>query len=158
VIAGTYGGGIYATSDRGEHWAAINDGLSSREIRTLTVHGGNIYAGTWGMGVSWRPVSEVTAVPNREREPLPSDIALRQNYPNPFNPSTTLRYALPRPTVVQISVYDILGREVATLVQGQRPAGSHTVAFDASLLPGGVYFARLIAGGAIHTLKMLLLR
>jgi photosystem II stability/assembly factor-like uncharacterized protein len=158
VIAGTYGDGIYATSDRGENWAAINEGLLSRDIRTMTVHGGNIYAGTWGMGVWWRPLGEITAVSAGDHDPLPSQIALEQNYPNPFNPSTTLRYALPRPAVVQLTAYDILGREVATLVNEQRPAGVHDVNFDASLLPGGVYFARLIGEGAVHTKKMLLLR
>ena len=76
----------------------------------------------------------------------------------PARPYERMRYGLPRPALVQLTVYDIPGREVATLVNEQRPAGVHSLNFDASLLPGGLYFARLIGGGAVHIRKMLLLR
>lgn len=158
VFAATDGGGVSMTSDRGEHWAAINDELFAQDIITLTIHSGNIYAGTEGMGIWWRPLSEVTAIAGGDHIPLPSHVALEQNFPNPFNPNTTIRYALPRATNVQISVYDILGREVVVLVREQKPAGEHEVTFDASSFHSGVYFCRLTAHGAIRAVRMLLLK
>ncbi|HEX7070513.1 MAG TPA: T9SS type A sorting domain-containing protein, partial [Rhodothermales bacterium] len=78
-----------------------------------------------------------------ERDELPEGYALDQNYPNPFNPQTTIRYEMGAAGRVTLAVYDLLGRRVATLVDGSRPAGVHQVTFDGSLLPSGVYFYRL---------------
>ena len=77
---------------------------------------------------------------------VPARFALEQNYPNPFNPVTTIAYALPAPSEVSLTVYDALGRKVATLVEASQAAGRHTVHFDAGSLPGGVYVYRLQAG------------
>jgi hypothetical protein len=94
---------------------------------------------------------------------LPTNFALRQNYPNPFNPTTGIRYEVPGtrdqgPGVsdVNLVVYDILGREVATLVNERIPAGSYTVQFDASGLASGVYIYRLSSGSVSLVRKMLL--
>ncbi|MGB2960605.1 MAG: M14 family zinc carboxypeptidase [Bacteroidota bacterium] len=90
---------------------------------------------------------------------LPPDIfSLRQNYPNPFNPATTIRYSLPRRGHVMLKVFDLLGREVETLVDEVRSAGAHSVRFDAGGLAAGVYLYRLTAGGGSQTRKLLLLR
>ncbi|MEW6511570.1 MAG: FlgD immunoglobulin-like domain containing protein [Bacteroidota bacterium] len=94
---------------------------------------------------------------------IPTHYALSQNYPNPFNPSTVIRYALPEPGPVTLTVYDIAGREVAQLVNGTQPAGVYEVRFDAAAvrrggLASGVYFYRVQAGGFSETRKMLLLR
>jgi hypothetical protein len=89
---------------------------------------------------------------------LPSAYALGQNYPNPFNPGTTIRFDLPEAAVVNLVVYDILGRTVALLVDGTMEAGSHDVRFDAPALPGGVYFYRLRAGTFSETRKFTLLK
>jgi hypothetical protein len=83
---------------------------------------------------------------------------LEQNYPNPFNPSTTIKYALPRASQVNLSVYDILGREVSVLVNDRRDAGVYEVKFDGSNLASGVYFYRLQAGTYVETKKLLLVR
>jgi hypothetical protein len=83
---------------------------------------------------------------------------LRQNYPNPFNPSTTIRYGLPHRSTVQLTVFNTLGQQVATLVQGEQEAGYHEVRFDASGLSSGVYFYRLSAGTYVETRKLLLLK
>ncbi len=87
-----------------------------------------------------------------------SDFRLLQNYPNPFNPSTAIRFTLPKRESVSLKVYDVLGRKVATLLNGQLPAGDHRVKFDGQNLPSGVYFYRLRAGNFVKTRKMLLLR
>jgi endoglucanase len=74
---------------------------------------------------------------------LPTKYELLRNYPNPFNPTTTISYALPRQSLVQLKIFDMLGREVATLVDQVKKAGEHRTEFNASALPSGVYFARL---------------
>jgi hypothetical protein len=81
-----------------------------------------------------------------EESRLPAEFALKQNYPNPFNPSTTIAYALPRPVHVNLSVYDILGRQVSLLVDEEKDAGVYAVKFDARGLASGVYIYRLHAG------------
>jgi len=88
----------------------------------------------------------------------PTIFTLEQNYPNPFNPSTVISYQLPVGGNAIIKVYDILGNEVATLVNEQKPAGSYNVTFDASTLPSGIYMYKLQAGSFIETKKMLFLK
>jgi len=92
------------------------------------------------------------------RERVPVSYMLTQNYPNPFNPSTTIKFELPRSSVVRLSVYDILGREVSVLVNEKRDAGYHEGMFDGSGLSSGVYFCRMAAGSFVQTRKLILLR
>jgi hypothetical protein len=89
---------------------------------------------------------------------LPKEFALGQNYPNPFNPSTKIGYDLPAPGAVTIKVYNILGNEVTTLVQGVQEAGHHEVVLDASLLPSGVYIYKMQAERFSSIKKMMLMR
>ncbi|MCB2211046.1 T9SS type A sorting domain-containing protein [bacterium] len=88
----------------------------------------------------------------------PHEIELKQNYPNPFNPSTKIAFSLDRPANVTLAVYDVLGREVATLINRGMSAGTHNVLFLAEDLPSGVYFYKLQAGEAEKTRKMVLLK
>ena len=87
---------------------------------------------------------------------IPTEFGLSQNYPNPFNPMTAISYQLSAVSFVNLTVSDILGREVATLVKEQRQPGTYTVRWDALGLPSGVYFCRLQAGGYVETKKMIL--
>ena len=89
---------------------------------------------------------------------VPEEYALLGNYPNPFNPSTIIRYELPKQSYVNLRLYDVLGREVAVLVNEQKPAGRYEIKFDAKNLPSGIYLFRIEAGDFVKTRKMLLLK
>ncbi|MBV6477991.1 MAG: hypothetical protein HGGPFJEG_00737 [Ignavibacteria bacterium] len=89
---------------------------------------------------------------------IPSDFNLSQNYPNPFNPSTTINFAIPSTGLVTLKVYDVVGKEVASLVNEVKNAGNHSVKFNASGLSSGVYFYRLQTGDFVDTKKMFLLK
>ena len=93
-----------------------------------------------------------------EDEIVVNDFTLEQNYPNPFNPSTSIKYTLAEQSPVSLKVYDVLGNEVATLINKEIQAGSHEVEFDASNLPSGIYFYTLNAGEFAQTRKMILLK
>ena len=99
----------------------------------------------------------VTAL-DGETDQLPDKFALEQNYPNPFNPSTTIKYSIPNQTNVTIKVFDVLGCEVTTLVNEEKPAGTYEVTYDASGFSSGVYFYKLKAGNYVETKEMILLR
>ncbi|MCW8811723.1 MAG: T9SS type A sorting domain-containing protein [Ignavibacteriaceae bacterium] len=88
----------------------------------------------------------------------PSDFSLLQNYPNPFNPTTSLQYAIGSRQFVTLKVYDLLGREIATLVNEEKPAGEYEVEFNATNLPSGIYFYQLNAGEFTEVKKMILLK
>ncbi len=89
---------------------------------------------------------------------IPEKFVLSQNYPNPFNPSTQINYSIPVTSNVVLKIYNILGKEVATLVNGQKVAGNYTVTFDASKLASGVYFYKLQNGSFGETKKMILVK
>lgn len=89
---------------------------------------------------------------------VPTRFALNQNYPNPFNPSTTVQYALPTAADVSLKIYDVLGREVQTLVSERKAAGNYSVRFNAASLSSGVYFYKLQAGNFVETKKMLFVK
>jgi hypothetical protein len=99
----------------------------------------------------YSPVIEVEAG-------MPRTFELGQNYPNPFNPTTLISYQLPVASEVSLKVYDVLGREVMTLVNGKQDAGSYNLNFNASNLSSGVYFYRLQAGSFVQTKKMMLVK
>src|SRR6267143_5861810 len=89
---------------------------------------------------------------------VPDKYSLEQNFPNPFNPVTTIRYNLPEPGSVRLTVHNILGQEVASLIGGDQPAGTYSVSFDASRLSSGVYYYKLVAGKFTDNKRMLLLK
>ncbi len=102
------------------------------------------------------PAAKLVASFDDFDDELPETISLLQNYPNPFNPSTNIDFELNEDTQVRISVYNLLGQEVATLIDGFKSAGRHSVRFDASNLSTGIYIYRMEAAGNVFTKKMLL--
>ncbi len=100
--------------------------------------------------------ARVTGVQEINRRP--SSYLLYQNYPNPFNPSTRIQYSVSGSQIVLLKVYDVLGREVATLVNERQSPGMYEVQFDGSKLPSGIYFYRLQAGSFVETKKLVLLK
>ena len=93
-----------------------------------------------------------------EQVMLPDEFKVYQNFPNPFNPETKIRYTLPKTTLVRIRIYDVLGREIETLLNEEKPEDVCEQTWNASNLPSGVYFYELRAGDFIQTKKMVLLR
>jgi formylglycine-generating enzyme required for sulfatase activity len=99
-----------------------------------------------------------TATGLHEKQNVPDRFELFQNYPNPFNPTTAIGYQLSAISLVRLKIYDALGREVATLVDAEKPAGSHTVFWNAQNFPSGVYLCRIVAGDHMESNKMLLMK
>ena len=89
---------------------------------------------------------------------IPDKFRLSQNYPNPFNPVTVIRYSIPKAEEVSLVVYNLIGEEVAHLIDERKPAGNYTVEWNASSLSSGIYFYRLQAGDFVQTRKMVLLK
>ncbi len=109
----------------------------------------------------WSPVWQFTTEPVSSVETgseIPSDFRLGQNYPNPFNPTTNISFDLPKAEYVILKVYSLLGKEIATLVSGNFPAGRHIATFDASGQASGVYLYKLQSSSFVQTKKMLLVR
>ncbi|MEJ2196544.1 MAG: T9SS type A sorting domain-containing protein, partial [Ignavibacteriaceae bacterium] len=103
-------------------------------------------------------VDSVTEVEENPDKATPSKFELSQNYPNPFNPGTKIKYSIPTEGYVSLKVYDVLGDEIASLVNEEKPAGDYDVEFNAIELPSGIYFYQLRVKGFIATRKMLLLK
>jgi hypothetical protein len=93
-----------------------------------------------------------------DEEMSPDNFYLHQNYPNPFNPVTNIKYQIPELSFVMLKVYDVSGKEIATLVNEKKPAGSYTLEFDATRLPSGVYFYKIQAGNYTETKKMVMMK
>jgi uncharacterized membrane protein len=141
---------------------------------TVKVNGGNSYTlfigRSYQTGINTYPpdngvattffVSPYTFTTTGVNEPgqQPESFKLEQNYPNPFNPTTTIRYSVATGGAVSLKVYNTLGQEVATLVNGNVAPGDHTATFDATRLSSGVYMYKLTSGNSVETRKMLLLK
>jgi hypothetical protein len=103
-------------------------------------------------------VSIVTGIENSSAPHIPQSFQLQQNYPNPFNPVTKIKYSVPYSTLISLKVYNLLGQEVAILVEGKKQVGTYTVFFDGSGLSSGVYYYRLETNEFTNTKKLLLLK
>jgi photosystem II stability/assembly factor-like uncharacterized protein len=158
LFAGTYNGGVFLTTNNGISWRTVNDGMqdTSGYVFAFASNGTYLFAAT---GHVWRrPLSEMVTGIEKEVNHVPSQYVLQQNYPNPFNPATTIFFSLPSKSSVSLKVFDIIGREVATLVSEEMSAGNHTRQWNAVNMPSGIYFYRLQAGSFTDSKKLVLLR
>jgi hypothetical protein len=110
---------------------------------------GTLFSVVWSNGVT-------TSISDEQSNP--TEFLLLQNYPNPFNPSTRIKYSIPQSSNVVIKVFNILGSEIETLVNEEKPVGTYELKWNAANLPSGVYFYRLQAGDFVQTRKMILLK
>jgi hypothetical protein len=177
---------LYVSTDKMQTWKNITDGipLTDYVLNKILIKGDYVYLGFNFLSVSkpgyqiWRrKLSDFGILTGiAKQKEIPSSFMLHQNYPNPFNPSTTISFSIPQAMVrqahhdntdvipslsrdevhVTLKVYDVLGREVATLVNDNLSAGSYSYNFDASKLTSGVYLYKLQAGNFSETKKMIL--
>ena len=134
-----------------------NEGTASRENMARWWGNDNI---AWSTPSLWGTAILAAAVPSVvSPEPkVAGDFRLSQNYPNPFNPTTTINFTIDERSTVKLTVYNILGNEIATLINEVKTPGSYTASFDGSNLTSGVYFYKLEAGADVFTKKMMLLK
>ncbi|MBC8042887.1 MAG: leucine-rich repeat domain-containing protein [Rhizobacter sp.] len=157
------GGTILKTTTGGAGWELQSSGTSDTlNAIAILPSGSGVAVGSNGTSVITNNGGGNTILATgNDAAPVsgkPSEFGLKQNYPNPFNPSTTISYFIPQPSSVRLMIYDVLGREVATLVNERQTAGNHSVSFNASELSSGIYFYRLAAGSNVQTKKMLFVK
>ena len=161
VLAGTLWGGVFSSTNNGDDWTPINSGLTETRVWALAFDSsGFAYAGTQGGGGVYRSLqSTIVSVGNTDLN-VPNAIVLQQNHPNPFNPITIIGYTIPSGDYSHISllIFDVLGREVARLVDQVQEPGHKLVEWNASNTPSGVYFYRLTVGAFTETKKLVLIR
>ena len=146
---------IFMSSDQGQNWESIGDGLEGAHIYDIDINSNYLYAGT-SRGVWKRPLSEIMLISSADSKP--THYTLMQNYPNPFNPTTTIRYSIPLQSLVTIKIFDILGRELETLINEEKQAGTYEITWNATNRPSGIYFYKIKAGNYTEAKKMVLLK
>ncbi|MCH8033555.1 MAG: T9SS type A sorting domain-containing protein [Bacteroidetes bacterium] len=168
---GSFGGGFYLSSDDGASWNQNNSGLPSNPLSSafsgsVKESGGStadvqFYIGFFENMNGGARIFKITYIVTDIElvsSLVPDDYELQQNYPNPFNPSTSIEYSIPSGSFVELKVYDVLGNEVASLVNEQQQAGVYRADFTAVNLSSGMYFARITANEFTQVVKMILLK
>ncbi|MBN1562042.1 T9SS type A sorting domain-containing protein [candidate division KSB1 bacterium] len=158
LYAGTVLNGVYHSTDGGASWTALNSGLSNRMMQVMVLtDDGHLLAG----GTNSTLFKSNTIVTGITRPVQLDGFLLCQNYPNPFNPATIITYSLPKDAFVTLHVYNVIGEEIATLVNERQPAGRHEVKWLASRHNGpgsGVYYYQITADNYAGAGKMVLMR
>jgi hypothetical protein len=159
----TGGPGNYISKWDGVQWSDVNGGTDG-PVNFFLVQDSKLYVGGIFSSAGDKAAKNIavwsdgTSTVNENKVSSINEFKLYQNYPNPFNPSTSIKYTVPFTQFVTLKIYDVIGNEIATLVNGEKPAGNYEVKFDASHLISGVYFYKLQAGYYLSTKKMILLR
>ncbi len=150
-------GNIFGTTNGGGSWTSQvnNAGTDIHAVQFVDANTGWAVAGSTILHTT---SGGVTSVGTSRFGEQPQSFKLMQNYPNPFNPTTTIRFSLPTSSYVTLKVYNILGQEIATLVNGERTPGEYTIEWQSSAFPSGVYFYRLSAGNFSSVKKMVLMK
>lgn len=156
--------GFAYSTDGGESFTDYNEGITKIDrVLSMLYDGEFIIIGLDGPGIYKIAALELGITTSVEQTgELANNYELSQNYPNPFNPSTTIKFSIPESGFVSLKVYDLLGKEVASVVYEELNAGSYTVSFDASKssqnLSSGIYFYRLEANNFVQTKKLTLIK
>ena len=160
LYVGVYPGGVVLSKDKGTTWLPASTGLTGYNLYVQCVAeiGPNLVIDIYGGTMFWRPKVEMTTLVITQSTDIPGSFSLSQNYPNPFNPTTAINYQLPKNGLVSLKMFDILGKEVAALVNEEQQAGSYTVNFNAGNLSSGIYFYRLHAGNIVESKRMVLVK
>ncbi len=148
---------ILHTTDAGESWTIQNTPAQEGIFSIYFIDANNGWL-TGDQGALAKTTTGGSTSVRESGSSLPGHFDLMQNYPNPFNPSTVISYQLSTVSKVTLKVYDVLGREIETLVDERQSVGTHSVSFDASNVPSGVYFYQLQAGGAAQTKKLVVIK
>ena len=149
--------GVFESSDNGTTWTALGMGGSNVCSVTANSTSNNIIAGTKDGKVFKISGTQATTGVNKIDQ-LPVDFKLSQNYPNPFNPTTTIEFALPKAGKYTLKIYNVLGQEVASLINNELNAGNFKVTFDASRVASGIYIYRLNGNNVNISKKMMLIK
>ncbi len=150
---------VFYSENYGNDWIQWKNGFPyAPVISSIVVQDSIVFAGTWAEGVWSRSLSNIPTDIYEKGYQIISEFSLSQNYPNPFNPSTIISYSIPKEGIVTLKVYDILGREIARLVNEEKAAGKYMVNFKGDDLSSGIYFYSLNTNGNVITKKMLLLK
>lgn len=152
-------GSLNSTGFSGSYWSANQESYYGR---TLHILAGKAREGSsnksGGRGVRCINKKVYTSVHGNDQSIVPQKFMLHPNYPNPFNPITVIRYELPTNNRVSLSVYDLMGRRIATLVDERQQAGVHEVSWDASGVASGMYIYKLQSDELVQTRKMMLIK
>jgi photosystem II stability/assembly factor-like uncharacterized protein len=157
VFVSSLTNGVFESTDNGATWSALGMGGSSVCSVTANSTSNNILAGTKDGKVFKISGTQATTAVNKIDE-LPADFKLSQNYPNPFNPTTTIEFALPKAGKYALKIYNVIGQEVASLINNELNAGYHTVSFNASRMASGIYIYRLSGDNVNISKKMILMK
>ncbi len=154
ITNGISGSALFVSNNNGSSWNYVNN-ISTPYVYRIMVIGDKLFAAT-ETGLYFLPLSAVNV--DEQITEIPEDFFLYSNYPNPFNASTTIKYQVPYQANVSLKLYDILGIEVATLIDEQMPAGQYATRFTDDNLTSGIYFYTLRAGSYTQTKKMILIK
>lgn len=159
LVCGT-GRGVYYSSNSGNDWNYLNNGLDSQKVLSLMISGNYLFAGTEANAVWKLDVSEIIGITSISGT-IPMQYRLRQNYPNPFNPVTTVVFEIPsnpNNEKVKLEVYDAAGKLIQTILDQEIAPGAYSVNIDLGSASSGVYFAVLRSGSFYESVKMVLVK
>ncbi|MBS4027197.1 MAG: T9SS type A sorting domain-containing protein [Ignavibacteriales bacterium] len=150
--------GVFVTNNLGNTWEVLGNNLPNVVVNDLVFHNDTrtLVAATYGRSMYKINVASVTSVKSEELKV--KSFSLSQNFPNPFNPTTIIRFTMHESRLTTLKIYDIMGKEITTLLSQNLPAGEHEVEWNASNAPSGIYFSRLQVAEKVVTVKMVLVK
>lgn len=159
---------VFGSNDKGNNWSETGTGLTPAITTSLNnfmaASPSYLYCYVYSLftpnatGVYRIPLQNTTTSIENVNGNVPNSFSLKQNYPNPFNPSTTIKFSIPKSSFVSLKVYDVLGKEVALLVNENLNEGTYNYNFDASKLSSGIYFYTIRSENFVQTKKMIMLK